>query len=96
MIQPISMQALTLKTNNSGIPPVESYQNFGSYLESALDSVRQQEEQAKVLQNDYMLGKADVTDVMMATTNAQLSLQLTAQVRNKVVEAYQEVMRMQL
>jgi flagellar hook-basal body complex protein FliE len=33
---------------------------------------------------------------MIASQKASLSLQLTVQVRNKVVEAYQEVMRMQL
>jgi len=34
--------------------------------------------------------------VMIASEQALLSLQLTTQVRNKVVEAYQEIMRTQL
>jgi flagellar hook-basal body complex protein FliE len=38
----------------------------------------------------------DVHEVMIAAQKASLSLQMTVQVRNKVVEAYQEVMRMQL
>ena len=38
----------------------------------------------------------DIHEVMIASQKASISLQLTVQVRNKVVEAYQEVMRMQL
>ncbi len=37
-----------------------------------------------------------MSEVMVVSEQAQLSLQLTAQIRNKVVEAYQEMMRMQV
>jgi flagellar hook-basal body complex protein FliE len=33
---------------------------------------------------------------MIASQQAELSLQLTSQIRNRVVEAYQEIMRTQL
>jgi flagellar hook-basal body complex protein FliE len=42
-----------------------------------------------------MLNKTgDVHDAMIALHHAETSLQLTVQVRNKVVQAYQEIMRM--
>ncbi|MGB3261796.1 flagellar hook-basal body complex protein FliE, partial [Paenisporosarcina sp.] len=49
------------------------------------------------LTNQLVTGEVkDIHEVMIASQKASLSLQLTVQVRNKVVEAYQEVMRMQL
>jgi flagellar hook-basal body complex protein FliE len=38
----------------------------------------------------------DLTSVMTAMTEAQLSTQLTVAVRNKAVESFNEVMRMQI
>lgn len=48
------------------------------------------------MNDQYLVGKVDVTQVLLASEQAHLSLQLTSQVRNKVVEAYQEIMRMQI
>jgi len=39
-------------------------------------------------------GKANVTDVVTALTNAEVTLQAVVAVRDKVVSAYQEIMRM--
>lgn len=41
-------------------------------------------------------GVQDVAQVMLAAQKAELSLQLAIQVRNKLLEAYQEIMRMQV
>lgn len=76
--------------------PAELTQTFGQYLQTAIESVGNQEKQVHALNDQYLLGKVDVTQVLIASEQAQLSLQLTSQVRNKVVEAYQEIMRMQL
>jgi flagellar hook-basal body complex protein FliE len=39
-------------------------------------------------------GRGDVHDAMIALQRAEMTLQLTVQVRNKLLQAYQEVMRM--
>ena len=39
-------------------------------------------------------GKADLTDVVTAVSNAELALQTVVTVRNRVVAAYQEILRM--
>jgi flagellar hook-basal body complex protein FliE len=39
-------------------------------------------------------GSADVHDAMIALQQAEVALQFTVQVRNKLVQAYQEIMRM--
>jgi len=76
--------------------PAEMTQSFSQFLDNALSSVEGQEKQAHALTGQYMLGQVDVSTVMIAAEQAQLSLQLTSQIRNKVIEAYQEIMRTQL
>ena len=39
-------------------------------------------------------GKADVTDVVAAVSNAEISLQLVVAVRDRAVQAYQDIIRM--
>ncbi|HYE01482.1 MAG TPA: flagellar hook-basal body complex protein FliE [Alphaproteobacteria bacterium] len=41
-------------------------------------------------------GKADMTDVVTAVTNAEVTLQTVTTVRDKVLQAYQEILRMPL
>ncbi|MHA6484404.1 flagellar hook-basal body complex protein FliE [Paenibacillus sp. strain BS8-2] len=100
MIQ--TMQLGTIAPTQSLVKPVtqatpaELTQSFGQYLQTAIESVGNQEKKVHALNDQYLLGKVDVTQVLIASEQAQLSLQLTSQVRNKVVEAYQEMMRMQL
>ena len=69
---------------------------FGEQLESAVSGsdVAQQDAVYKV-NNLLAGGGTDVHDAMIAVQKADLSFQLMLQVRNKVVQAYQEVERMQ-
>jgi flagellar hook-basal body complex protein FliE len=73
-----------------------SGQSFGSYLEDALNQVAAQEQQAKDMSNKFVLGEVNIDEAMISSQQALLSLQLTTQVRNKVIEAYQEIMRTQI
>jgi flagellar hook-basal body complex protein FliE len=73
--------------------PAEATESFASFLKSALDGVAAQETNVHNLNDQFMIGEADVNDVMIASSKAELSLQLTSQIRNKVIEAYQEIMR---
>lgn len=76
--------------------PAQLTQSFGQFLQTAIDNVSNQEQNVHKLNDKYIMGQADVTKVLIASEQSQLSLQLTSQVRNKVVEAYQEMMRMQI
>ncbi len=74
-----------------------SEQNFGTLLAEYLGKVNQANLHAEKLSQDLALGKnVELHQVMLATEQANLALQLTIQIRNKVIEAYQEVMRMQV
>lgn len=91
-IQPLAMK--TTATESSVI--ADSKQSFGSYLEDALNQVANQEQQAKDMSNKFVLGEVNIDEAMISSQQALLSLQLTTQVRNKVIEAYQEIMRTQV
>jgi len=71
--------------------------NFSHFLSEAIGSVNNLQLQAEKASLDLAAGKVeDVSQVIVATEKASVALQLTMQVRNKVVEAYQEIMRMQV
>ena len=55
------------------------------------------QQDAKGMQNALMTNQpVELHDLKMALERASTSLQLTMQVRNKILEAYQELMRMQV
>ena len=70
---------------------------FGEMLSSALGEVNTLQKVSAQKNIDMVAGKIeDISEVMIAAEKAAISLQLTNQVRNKVVEAYQEMMRMSI
>ncbi len=70
-------------------------QSFGDMLSAALQDLNRQQQYADNLSMQAALGKdVDVHDAVLAADEAQMSFQLGMQVRNKLIEAYQEVMRM--
>lgn len=72
--------------------------DFASVLKSSLDSVSQAQNQATSMQNAFVMGddKVSLSDTMIAMQKANISLQATVQVRNKVVAAYNDIMNMQV
>ncbi len=71
--------------------------SFGEFLTNALGEVNQLQNDSAKASFDLAAGKLqDVSQVTIATEKATIALQLTMQVRNKIVDAYQEVMRMQV
>lgn len=72
-------------------------EGFGKMLQEALTRVNDLQVEADRAIQDVALGKEeDLHRAMIALEKANLALGLTVQVRNKVIEAYQEIMRMQL
>lgn len=71
--------------------------SFAALLKEKLEEANSLQHQADALTQQYLTGKVeDVHQVMLALEQANLSLQLLVQVRNKVIEAYQEISRMQI
>jgi flagellar hook-basal body complex protein FliE len=77
--------------------PENKVEGFGEMFKQALQDVNAAQNESEKLTSQLVTGEVkDIHDVMIASQKASLSLQLTVQVRNKVVEAYQEVLRMQV
>ncbi|MGE0316130.1 MAG: flagellar hook-basal body complex protein FliE [Vicinamibacterales bacterium] len=68
--------------------------DFGDALGALIQSVEGASTDANVAVADMLEKKGEVHDAMIALTKAEVALQLTVQVRNKLVQAYQDVMRM--
>ena len=85
----------------SPIPPVASPRAAEATgkidFASGLEQVQKLTQQADQLGAQVATGKLEnIHDFMAATAKANLAVELTAAVRNKAVEAYQEIMRMQV
>jgi flagellar hook-basal body complex protein FliE len=70
---------------------------FGSALQRAIQGAVATSEQADTLATQAISGKpADLTEVVTAVARAQLALQTTITIRDRVVHAYQDIMRMSI
>ncbi|WP_350344946.1 flagellar hook-basal body complex protein FliE [Proteinivorax tanatarense] len=70
---------------------------FSTYLGDAIGKVNNLEKQADDLTNKFASGEdVDIHNVMIAAEKANIAMQLTVQIQNKLVEAYNELMRMQI
>jgi flagellar hook-basal body complex protein FliE len=71
--------------------------SFSSILQGAIQSVEQPGAQADQAVQSFLNGEnEDIHTVALATQRASLAFDLGMQMRNKVVAAYQEVMKMQV
>lgn len=70
---------------------------FGEFLTEALGEVNGLQKEAATASYRLAAGQLeDVSQVTIAAEKASIAMQLTMQVRNKAIDAYQEVMRMQV
>lgn len=70
--------------------------SFGQMFKSAIDSVNASGQVATDLRTRFEMGdpSVDLPDVMVASQKASISFQALNQTRNKMVEAYKEIMNM--
>lgn len=67
---------------------------FGNTLKSLLDKVDDSSQTANDAVGKMIDGTGDVHEAMIALQHADVMLQMTVQIRNKLVSAYQDIMRM--
>ncbi|MBI3222409.1 MAG: flagellar hook-basal body complex protein FliE [Nitrosomonadales bacterium] len=72
--------------------------DFANVLKSSLDSVAQAQAKSEDMQKAFVLGddRVSLSDTMIAMQKAGIGLQTTVQVRNKFVQAYNDIMNMQV
>lgn len=82
--------------------PVQAAQagkvDFAEVLKSSLDGVAQAQAKSETMQKAFVLGDNSVSlsDTMIAMQKASINFQAAVQVRNKVVQAYNDIMNMQV
>lgn len=97
-INKVLTQMRALSGEIQGAPQAQpaSGVNFGDVLRQSIDSVNEQQDVAKDLVTRFEGGARDVSvaEVMISMQKASLSFQAMNEVRNRLVEAYQQVMNM--
>ena len=77
--------------------PAQPARGFGDMLAEQVGKLAEQQQEGAAQAQALATGQAeDVASVVMAVERASLGLQLATQVRNKAVDAYHEIFRMQV
>ena len=67
---------------------------FGAALQRAVQGVVEVQRNADTASTQALQGQGSVTDVVLAVSRAELALQTATTLRDKMVSAYQDVMRL--
>ena len=91
-ITPIAMPQAPASPAGAGQPG-----DFQNVLSSAIDSLQSLQHNAATSVQQFLTGQnEELHTTVLATQKAELAFELGLQVRNKVVDAYQEIMKMQM
>lgn len=90
------MRVLQAQAAASAVPQQSNQADFGDLLEQSIKSVNTTQQSASTLRSGFERGEAgvDLVDVMIAAQKSSLAFQAMVEVRNKMVEAYKDVMNM--
>ena len=91
MISKAGNSETTETTDGSGDSGGVTFSDFlKAKAEESVDTLRKSEEMSA----KAVTGDADITDVVQAVTSAEITLQTVVAVRDRMISAYQEIMRM--
>jgi flagellar hook-basal body complex protein FliE len=98
--RPDSLAARDIADNRSGtiagVKGAAEVPSFGTMLEQAVNKVNEVQKNSANMSKAYEMGdpNIDISDVMVASQKASVSFQSMVQVRNKLIDAYKDVMNM--
>jgi len=96
-IAPIASISLPQPAQAIALPAAAPASGFQQVLSAALSHVAGSSSDAEAAVSNYLAGgNQELHSTILATQNASLDFELLLQVRNKVVSAYEEIMRMQI
>ena len=105
MIDPLAAIATLRVTPSAGAspsgvsppgPPARGGMDFGTALRSAVDTAVGVGRAAETQSMKAITGGGNVTEVATALSRAELTLQTATAVRDRMLQAYQEIMRIQI
>jgi flagellar hook-basal body complex protein FliE len=89
------MRALAARSQGAATQVQDAGGSFGNLLKQSIDAVDAQRQEASRLAESFEVGATqDLASVMLASQKANLSFQAMVTVRNRLVEAYKDVMNM--
>jgi len=96
-IQPVSIQPIGPIEIGGPAPSSAGGSEFHSVLENAIGTVENARNNANQSVQNFLSGEGDdLHSTVLAVQRADLEFDMLMQVRNKVISAYQEIMRMQM
>ncbi|MBT2294248.1 flagellar hook-basal body complex protein FliE [Pseudomonas fluorescens] len=96
MLDMRAMQMDAMAQPKSVAVPEVGASSFSDMLGQAVNKVNDTQQASNQLASAFEIGKSgvDLTDVMISSQKASVSFQALTQVRNKLVQAYQDIMQM--
>lgn len=94
-----------MKINNITNPSIKTFNiddkkgqsNFSAFLKDAINEVNDYEVESQKLNTKAAIGEIDnIQEVMIAAEKSEIALQFTLEVKNKVLDAYKQIMRLQV
>jgi flagellar hook-basal body complex protein FliE len=96
MTAPITGIPMMRITPLADTPPADTQADFGSMLSSALDQALAAGHDAETQSVKAITQGGNVTEVATALSRAELTLQTATAVRDRMLQAYQDIMRIQI
>jgi flagellar hook-basal body complex protein FliE len=102
-ISQVLAQMRVVAARSQGLSAIQSSQEtgatqFSAVLKDSINAVNETQKHSGAMSAAFQRGDpgVDLTEVMVAMQKASVSFQAVTQVRNKLVDAYQEIMRMNI
>jgi flagellar hook-basal body complex protein FliE len=90
----VAAYAQAAKTAGPGIAARDEGGGFADLLKQASEGAVGVLKQGEAARLKAVTGKADISEVVTAVTNAEVALQTVTAVRDRVIQAYQDILRM--
>jgi flagellar hook-basal body complex protein FliE len=97
-ILPVNNPTPQISNGPSDGPSVsQKEQNFSDFIKSTINQVNDSQAEGDLAIQKLHSGEAqNLHDVMISVEQADISLRMLVQIRNKAIQAYEEIMRMQI
>ena len=90
------IRSLNRSLNSTPVADTPPEASFGELLKGSLDSVNEAQRVSRDMKQAFTAGtsEASLAEVMIASEKASISFRAVTEVRNKLVQAYQDIMNM--
>ncbi|MBP3039459.1 flagellar hook-basal body complex protein FliE [Bacillaceae bacterium Marseille-Q3522] len=94
---PVSQNMNSAVSKEKSVSPAEAQKSFSAFLRDSINQVNDAQITSDQMTEKLVRGEnIDLHEVLIASQKASITMQATLEIRNRAVEAYQEMMRMQV